>query len=120
MKINELKAGVGNVELEATVVDKQPPRTVVTKYGKQLTVTSATLKDDTGTIVLSLWEKDINSIDVGDKIKVTNGYVSEFKGNPQLSAGKYGKIEVLEKGDGSAAPQEAGSEEIGNSGADEF
>jgi len=103
MKINELKGGVGNVEIEATVVDKQPTRTVVTKYGKQLTVSSATIKDDTGSITLSLWEKDADAIDVGDKIKVTNGYVSEYKGNPQLSAGKYGKIEVIEKGEGGAS-----------------
>ncbi len=120
MKINELKGGVGNVEIEATVVDKQPPRTVVTKYGKQLTVTSATIKDDTGSITLSLWEKDINSIDVGDKIRVTNGYVSEYKGQPQLSAGKYGKIEVLEKGDGSAVSQSADEAVPEDSGSEEF
>ncbi len=116
MKINELKGGVGNVEIEATVVDKQPTRTVVTKYGKQLTVSSATIKDDTGSITLSLWEKDADAIDVGDKIKVTNGYVSEYKGNPQLSAGKYGKIEVIEKGEGGAAS--GSSEPEGNFGSD--
>ncbi len=120
MKINELKGGVGNVEIEATVVDKQPTRTVVTKYGKQLTVSSATIKDDTGSITLSLWEKDADAIDVGDKIKVTNGYVSEYKGNPQLSAGKYGKIEVVEKGDGSASASSSGSEENFESGQEEF
>jgi replication factor A1 len=119
MKINELKGGVGNVEIEATVVDKQPTRTVVTKYGKQLTVSSATIKDDTGSITLSLWEKDADAIDVGDKIKVTNGYVSEYKGNPQLSAGKYGKIEVIEKGEGGSSGNSEPEENFG-SDSEEF
>ncbi len=119
MKINELKGGVGNVEIEATVVDKQPTRTVVTKYGKQLTVSSATIKDDTGSITLSLWEKDADAIDVGDKIKVTNGYVSEYKGNPQLSAGKYGKIEVIEKGEGGSSGSSEPEENFG-SDSEEF
>ena len=108
MKINELKAGANSVEIEATVAEKSEPREVITKYGKRLNVASATLKDDTGSIIISLWGKDIDSIGVGDKIKITNGYVGEFRGTPQLSTGKYGKIEVLEKGSGEApeAPSE--------------
>ncbi|MGC8662309.1 MAG: OB-fold nucleic acid binding domain-containing protein [Candidatus Micrarchaeia archaeon] len=100
MKINELKAGATNVTVEATVAEKQEPREVVTKYGKRLNVANVTLKDDTGSILLSVWGKDIDAIEVGDKIKITNGYVSEFRGTPQLSAGKFGKIEVVEKGSG--------------------
>ena len=108
MKISELKAGASSVEIEATVVEKSEPREVVTKYGKRLNVAKATLKDDSGSITISLWEKDIDSIGLGDKIKITNGYVSEYKGTPQLSTGKYGKIEVLEKGSGEPAPSESG------------
>ncbi|MDE1851509.1 MAG: DNA-binding protein [Candidatus Micrarchaeota archaeon] len=99
MKISELKAGATNVDLEATVIEKQEPREVITKFGKRLNVSSAVLKDGTGTITISLWEKDIDAVSVGDKVKVTNGYVGEFKGNPQLSTGKYGKIEVIGKGE---------------------
>ncbi|MGC8888726.1 MAG: OB-fold nucleic acid binding domain-containing protein [Candidatus Micrarchaeia archaeon] len=100
MKINELKAGATNVTIEATVAEKQEPREVVTKYGKRLNVANVTLKDETGSILLSVWGKDIDTIEVGDKIRITNGYVSEFRGTPQLSAGKWGKIEVIEKGSG--------------------
>jgi replication factor A1 len=106
MKISDLKAGASDVEVEATVVEKQEPREVITKYGKRLNVASATLKDDTGTITMSLWGKDIELVNQGDRIKVSKGYVSEFKGNPQLSAGKYGKIEVLGKSDMPASGSE--------------
>jgi replication factor A1 len=99
MKINELKAGASNVEVEATVAEKQEPREVITKYGKRLNVANVTLKDETGTISLSLWGKDIDLVNKGDKIKVTNGYVTEFRGIPQLATGKYGKFEVVGKGE---------------------
>jgi len=56
------------------------------------------LEDSTGTIKMSLWGNDINAVNVGDTIEVSNGYVNEFRGTPQLSTGKFGKISVKEKG----------------------
>lgn len=97
MKISELKAGATNVELEGTITEKNDPREVITKYGKRLNVADAVISDDTGSIKISLWEGNIDLVNVGDKVKITNGYVSEFKGDPQLSTGKYGKIEVVGK-----------------------
>ncbi len=110
MKIEDLKAGTSDVEVEATVTEKQEPREVVTKYGKRLNVASIMLKDDSGSIAMSLWGKDIEAVNVGDKVRISKGYVSEFKGNPQLSAGKFGKIEVVGKGDAEAAPAEEQSD----------
>ena len=115
MNISELKAGARNVTLEARVVEKDDPREVVTKYGKRLNVANITLKDDTGSIVMSLWGNDIDLVSVGDKIRITNGYVSEFRGTPQISAGKFGKLEVIER---SGKSDELGDTE-GESGAEE-
>lgn len=98
MKISELKAGATNVELEGTVTEKSETREVITKYGKRLNVANAVISDDTGSISISLWGDTIDSVNIGDKVKVTNGYVGEFRGTPQLSTGKYGRIEVIEKG----------------------
>ena len=103
MKISDLKVGASNVTIQAKVTQKDAPREVVTKYGKRLNVANAILKDDTGTIAISLWGDSIGMVNVGDKVKITNGYVNEFRGTPQLSTGKYGKIEVLEKGSGESS-----------------
>lgn len=114
MNISDLKAGASNVDVEAVVAEKDEPREVVTKYGKRLNVCNAILKDDTGSIAISLWGESIDLVNIGDKIKITNGYVNEFRGTPQLSTGKYGKIEVLEKGKGGskkAAPADDEEEE---------
>ncbi len=115
MNISELKAGASNVDVEAVVVEKQEPREVQTKYGKRLNVANAVIKDETGSIAISLWGSDIEGVNVGDKVKITNGFVNEFRGAPQLSTGKYGKIEVIEHG--SAPP--AGSEEEAPSESEE-
>jgi replication factor A1 len=112
MKISDLKVGANNVSLQAKVVQKGDPREVVTKYGKRLSVADITLQDDTGSISMSLWGDDIDAIDVGDLVEVANGYVNEFRGTPQLSTGKFGKITVLEKsGSGSGADAPESSEE---------
>lgn len=100
MKINELKAGATNINIQAKVQKKDEPREVVTKYGKRVSVANITLKDETGTIQMSLWGDDISKVSKGDVIEITNGYVSEFRGSPQLSSGKFGKINVIEKGSG--------------------
>ncbi|MCL5430992.1 MAG: OB-fold nucleic acid binding domain-containing protein [Candidatus Marsarchaeota archaeon] len=103
MKISELKAGATNVTIQAKVVSKDDPREVVTKYGKRLSVANIKLQDDTGSIQMSLWGNDINTVDIGDTIEIANGYVNEFRGTPQLSTGKYGKIKVVEKGEGGSS-----------------
>ncbi|HIH39224.1 TPA: hypothetical protein HA219_00660 [Candidatus Woesearchaeota archaeon] len=118
MEIKDLHARQGNVDLTVEVVDKSAPRTF-DKFGKQGRVCNAKIKDGSGvTITLTLWNDEIDRIDVGDKIKITNGYVGEWQGELQLSAGKFGKIEVVEKGAGAPpkvytnVPQASGSEEL--------
>ena len=118
MNISELKAGASNVTVEATVVEKSEPREVVTKYGKRLQVANIKLKDDTGSIAMSLWGNDIDSVNVGDKIRVSNGFITEFRGNPQLSSGKFGKIEVIGKGDVEADSAESSDESYEEQGSD--
>ncbi|MEK6926866.1 MAG: SOSS complex subunit B family protein [Nanoarchaeota archaeon] len=95
MELKDLKAGQGKVDIEVIVDTKAEVRTF-NKYGKDLRVCNATVKDEAGgSIVLSLWNDDIEKINVGDKIKISSGYVSEFNGQKQLSAGKFGKMEVI-------------------------
>ncbi len=95
MKISELKAGTGNATIEAEVTAIEEPREVITKFGKRTRVANATIKDESGEITLSLWGEDIEKVSIGDKINLENGWVSEFRGNKQISAGKYGKINIV-------------------------
>jgi len=94
MAISELKAGQGNVTVEGEITEVQQARTFE-KFGKSGKVANAILKDDSGQIKLSLWNEQIDQIKVGSKIRISNGYVSEWNGTLQLTTGKLGKLEVI-------------------------
>lgn len=97
MKISELKTRQDNVNIEAVVRDIDEPRSF-DKFGRELRVANATIDDGSGSIKLTLWNQDIDKVAVGNKIKVTNGFVNEFNGEKRLTSGRIGKIEVIEKG----------------------
>ena len=97
MEIKDLHARQGDVELVVEVIEKSQPRTFE-KSGKQGRVCNTKVKDASGTISLTLWNEDIDKVDVGDKLKISKGYVGEWQGELQVTAGKFGKIEVVEKG----------------------
>jgi replication factor A1 len=94
VKISELKSGQGNVDVQGTVKELGESRSF-SKFGRNLTVSNAILEDDSGSVKLSLWNDDANRFKEGDVIKITNGYVNEFKGEKQLTSGKFGKIEKV-------------------------
>jgi replication factor A1 len=96
MEIKDIEANKGNVDIVAEVVSKDEPREFE-KFGKKGSVCNAKLKDDSGEVKLTLWNDDIGGVEIGDKIHVQNGWCSEYQGEKQLSAGKFGKIEVVEK-----------------------
>ena len=97
MKISDLRPLAKVEEIEVEVIEKSEPRTVNTKFGnKELTVCDAKVKDETGEVQLTLWNDEIDQVQANTKIRITNGYVKEWNGALQLSAGKYGKIEVIE------------------------
>ena len=95
MNITDLQVGQGKVNIEVEVTDLSEPRTF-SKFGRDGKVATARVKDDAGEeIDLTLWNESIDEISVGDKVKIENGYVSEFQGNMQLTAGKFGTLTVV-------------------------
>ena len=95
MKIKDLRNGMKNVSVEAKVTEKSEPREVMSRFKDETyKVTTALIADETGTIKLTLWNEQINQVNVDDTVKVENGYVTSFKGEIQLNVGKYGKLTV--------------------------
>ena len=93
MKISELKAGQGSVETSGELVEVGEPRTF-NKFGTEGRVSTARIKDDSGEILLSLWNDQIDKVKQGDVIAIKNGYVKEWQGELQLTTGRQGTIEV--------------------------
>lgn len=90
-KAKNMRSGVN---LEANVSQKGDKRTVNTKAGSQINVCDAYLKDDEGEIKLTLWGDDVDKVNVGDRVRIINGYINEFRGEMALTKGKFGRMEV--------------------------
>jgi replication factor A1 len=96
LNIKDLRNGMKRVDVEAQVTEKGNPREVMSRFKDETyTVADAVIADETGSIKLTLWNEQIDQVNVNDKIKIENGYVTSFKGEIQLNAGKYGKLTVL-------------------------
>jgi len=91
--ITSLRANA-NATIEAVITAVSPVRDVTTARGPSR-VADATLQDETGTITLTLWGDDITRYSVGQKIKITDGWVKDFRGKLQISTGRSGKIDIL-------------------------
>jgi replication factor A1 len=95
LNIKELRNGMKRVNVEAKVVEKGDPREVMSRYKDETyTVADAVVADDTGSIKLTLWNEQIDQVNVNDTIKIENGYVTSFRGEIQLNVGKYGKMTI--------------------------
>lgn len=92
MKIKDLSIGSARVKVEGKVVNKSEPKTIKLWDGRDANVADAVLEDESGSIILTLWNDQIDMVNVGDKVQIINGYVSNFKKEKRLNLGRYGKI----------------------------
>ena len=96
MKVNELEAKQSKVEVTLKVTKKEEPREF-TKFGMAGKVCNCMASDDSGEIKVTLWNDQCEQVKEGDTIHIANGYVSEYKGELQLSTGKFGSLEVVQE-----------------------
>ena len=83
------------VSVEAKVVEKGNTREVQSRYKDETyKVADAVVADESGSIKLTLWNEQIDQVNVNDNIKIENGYVTSFKGEIQINVGKFGKLTV--------------------------
>ncbi|MCW4000685.1 MAG: OB-fold nucleic acid binding domain-containing protein [Candidatus Bathyarchaeota archaeon] len=93
--IKDLNDGMKRVSVEGKVVEKGDTREVKSKYKDETyRIADAVIADESGSIKLTLWNEQIEQVNVGDNIKIENGYVTSFKGEVQLNVGKFGKMTV--------------------------
>ncbi len=93
MKVNELKDKGQVDEITLKIVSKEEPKEV---RGGSLKVCNATGEDDTGKVVITLWNQDIDKVKEGDTIKITKGWSQNYNGSMQVSSGRFGTLEIIE------------------------
>jgi replication factor A1 len=97
MKIKDLTAKSKRVNITFKVVSVDEIKNVRSKRDRVAhAVTEATVGDETGTVLLTLWDERIEEIHAGKAYNLENGYVTMFKGTIRLNIGKYGEISEVE------------------------
>ena len=93
-KIGDLRVGMKRINIRGKITEIPTVKRVFTRYGNQSYVSNVKIADDTGAIRLSLWNKQIERVQVEDEVEIKNGYVSSFAGEPQLRIGRSGSMTV--------------------------
>jgi replication factor A1 len=96
-KIKDLTPQSKRVDVNAKVLEVSEPKDIPGKFGNSRKVAEANVSDETGAIVLSLWDNQIGSVAKDDVIEIKNGYVSLVRGHMRLNVGKYGTLAKSEK-----------------------
>jgi ssDNA-binding replication factor A large subunit len=96
VKIGNLRVGMKKVNVVAEVLETAEPSKVHTQFRENAIVSNAVISDETGKILLCLWDQQVGTVSVGDIIEVSNAHVALFKGEKQLRLGKKGTIKKLE------------------------
>ena len=85
------------ITLKARVIEISTPRSIFTRFGNLATVTNAKVTDETGIILLPLWNQQIGTVAVGDTVQVENARIATFGGELQLRVGRGRQLNVIEK-----------------------
>lgn len=97
MKVESLKPNFRNVDLIVKVVSIGSSKVLFSQRDRrQHTLTEVFVGDETGSVLMTLWDDQIRKIKVGEVIEIRNGYTTLYRGSLRLNAGRNG---IMEKAD---------------------
>lgn len=95
LEIKDLNSETKRFNLDAKVTEKSSPRTVVSRWGEMLLLSTATIMDRSGTIKLPLWKEQASVISVGDLLHIENARLKRFRGEVQVRVDRLAKLRVV-------------------------
>jgi replication factor A1 len=96
LEIKDLNSETRRFNLNAKVIEKSSPRTILTKWGDALQLSTATISDRSGTIKLPLWKDQVDMISVGDRLRIENARLKRFRGELQVKLDRLAKLRIIE------------------------
>jgi replication factor A1 len=97
VRVKDIRDGLRSIDVVTLeVVSMTDTRSVETRFGNEVFVADAVVKDSSGEITLTLWNDDIKKINVGDIIDVKNGHSNQYRGTVKLNVGRYGTLTVID------------------------
>ena len=97
IKVGELRTYSRRVNLVAKIMERGEEREVFSRSdGSSHRVAEALIGDETASVMLTLWDDDVDRFEVGDVIQISNGYANIFRGSLRLNIGRYGSAEKVD------------------------
>jgi len=96
IKVRDLKPYTRNVNVRVKIVKVGEERKVISRFDRaQHRLAEALVGDETGSIILTLWNEAIDLAKEKEKttVVIRNGFVSVFRNFMRLNLGKKGRIE---------------------------
>lgn len=98
MKVSEIKPYGKKIDVSFRVENKGEPREVVARLdNSQHRVSEALVGDETASILLTLWDDAIDSVEEGKTYALENGYTTVFKNSLRLNVGRYGTLKEADE-----------------------
>jgi replication factor A1 len=101
-QIADLKTEMRDVDIEGKVATIFDERSFTTENGRDGRVRNVVLVDESGSIRVTFWNDDVDTIQEvkeGDVIKVLHGYVKEgYRGGVEYQVGRRSEIHINPKG----------------------
>lgn len=96
MKVGELRTYSRRVNLVGKIVEMGEEREIISRSdGRSHRVAEALIGDETASVLLTLWDENIDRFGVGDVVQISNGYANLFRGSLRLNIGRYGTAEKV-------------------------
>lgn len=91
-KIADLGPRSRKINIVFKVLEMGDVREVRSRSGDPHTVADVTVGDETGLVVMSLWDENISKVEEGSTYMIKNGYTTLFRGSIRLNVGRYGEL----------------------------
>jgi len=97
-KVGSFKPNLQNLNTLVKIVNIGPSRAVPSKRTqRQHLIAEALVGDETGSVVLTLWDDQISRFKADDVVEIKGGYTTLFRGSLRLNIGRTGRIEKVDK-----------------------
>src|SRR2546430_7553407 len=91
-KVKDLTPSTKQVNVRVKVLGLSEEREITSKFGEARKLVEAPVGDETGTVLLTLWNDQIGNVHKDETLLIDNGYVTLVRGHIRLNVGKYGTM----------------------------
>jgi len=94
VKVGSLKPNLRDLNLIVKIVNIGPSRAVSPgMQRREHLIADAFAGDETGSVILTLWDDQIGRFKPSDVVRIRDGYTTLFKGSLRLNIGRTGRAE---------------------------